>query len=288
MIVRSPRALVLAAALSSFALPVLAAAPSDDPVVAVVNGVNIKRSAVIEAQQSIPQARQAPLDQVFAPLLERLITNEVVLAEAKKQKLQDDAQVKTAIQEASNSIVERAWAGKIAKKASAEVTDAQAKTRYDELVKAGKIPEEVHVRHILVDSEDAAKAVLNDLKTVPFETEAKAKSKDPSAKTNGGDLDYVNEGSGLVPEFLEAALKLKAGETTQTPVKTQFGFHIIKADDRRMIPFDKVKDNIKDALVQEQVATAVDALKKSASVKRFNLDGSPATDGAAAPAPAKK
>lgn len=283
MIVRSPRALVLAAALSSFALPVLAASPSDDPVVAVVNGTQIHRSAVIEAQQSIPQARQAPLDQVFPPLLERLITNEVVLGEAKKQKLEDDAQVKAAIKEASNSIVERAWAGKIAKKAAAEVTDAQAKTRYDDLVKAGKMPEEVHVRHILVDSEDAAKAVLNDLKTVPFETEAKAKSKDPSAKTNGGDLDYVNEGSGLVPEFLEAALKLKAGETTQTPVKTSFGFHIIKAEDRRTIPFEKVKDNIKDALVQEQVAAAVDALKKSASVKRFNLDGTPA-DGAAAPA----
>lgn len=283
MIVRSPRALVLAAAISSFALPALAA-PSDDPVVAVVNGKDIHRSAVIEAQQSIPQARQAPLDQVFEPLLERLITNEVVLAEARKEKIEDEAQVKAAIKEASNSIVERAWAGKIAKKASAEITDAQAKTRYDELVKAGKIPEEVHVKHILVDSEDAAKAVLNDLKTVPFETEAKAKSKDPSAKTNGGDLDYVNEGSGLVPEFLEAALKLKAGETTQTPVKTQFGYHIIKAEDRRTIPFEKVKENIKEALVQEQVAAAVDALKKSASIKKFKLDGTPDTGSA----PAKK
>lgn len=286
MIVRSPRALVLAAALSSFALPALAAAPTDDPVVAVVNGTQIHRSAVIEAQQTIPQARQAPLDQVFEPLLERLITNEVVLAQAKKDKLEDDAQVKAAIKEASNSIVVRAWAQKIGKKASGEITDAQAKARYDELAKAGKIPEEVHVRHILVDSEDAAKAVMNDLKTVPFADEAKSKSKDPSAKTNGGDLDYVNEASGLVPEFLEAAMKLKAGETTTTPVKTQFGYHIIKAEDRRVIPFDKVKDNIKDALVQEQVAQAVDALRKSASVKKFKLDGTPADAAAPAPAPA--
>jgi len=281
MTIRSPRSLMLAAALSTLALPVLAA---DDPVVAVVNGKEIHRSAVIDAQQQIPQARQAPLEQVFEPLLDRMITNEVIYDQAKKQKLDDDAQVKAAFKDAQTNIMVRAWVSKVAKKADGEIPESQVKAKYDELVKAGQIPEEVKVAHILVDTEDAAKSVLNDLKTVSFADEAKAKSKDPSAKTNGGDLDYVNQGSGLVPEFLEAALKLKAGETTQTPVKTQFGYHIIKADDRRTIPYEKVKDQVKGELVQQEIAKAVDGLKKTATVKRFKLDGSPAESSAKAPA----
>jgi peptidyl-prolyl cis-trans isomerase C len=282
MSIRSPHSLMLAAVLSTLALPVLAA---DDPVVAVVNGKEIRRSAVIEAQQSIPQARQAPLEQVFEPLLDRMITNEVIYDQAKKQKLDDDAQVKAAFKDAQTNIMVRAWVSKVAKKADGEIPEAQVKAKYDELAKAGQIPEEVKVAHILVDSEDAAKSVLSDLKSgISFSEEAKAKSKDPSAKTNGGDLDYVNQGSGLVPEFLEAALKLKAGETTQTPVKTQFGYHIIKADDRRTIPYEKVKDQVKGELVQNEIAKMVEGLRKTATVKRFKLDGSPADSAAKAPA----
>src|SRR5579859_5940917 len=232
MTVRSPRALVLAAALTtSFALPVLAA--GDDPVVAVVNGKEIKRSAVIELQQSIPQARQLPLEQIYPQLLDQAVVNELILGEAKKSKLENDPKVKEAFTEAQNNILRNAW---LSKKIEGAITEPQVKARYDELLKTAQPEEQVHARHILVDSEDAAKAVLADLKAgTSFEDEAKAKSKDPSAKTNGGDLGFITKGE-TVAEFSDAAFKLKPGETTTTPVKTQFGYHIIKVDDRRMAP----------------------------------------------------
>jgi peptidyl-prolyl cis-trans isomerase C len=286
MTIRSPRSLMLAAVISSLALPALAAAPAnEDPVVAVVNGKEIRRSAVIEAQQSIPQARQMPLEQIYDQLLDQVITNELVLDQAKKQKLEDDAQVKAAFKDAQNAILRRAW---VAKKVEADITEAQVKARFEELVKTMQPQEQVHARHILVDSEDGAKAVLADLKSgISFEDEAKAKSKDPSAKTNGGDLGFITEGE-TVKEFSEVAFKMKPGEITQAPVKTQFGWHVIKVEERRMAPpptYDEAKGQVRQQLAQEDIAKVIEGLKKGAAVKRFKLDGTPAE--AAPKAPAK-
>jgi len=288
MTIRSPRSLLLAAVLSSLSLPALAAAPaSADPVVAVVNGKEIHRSEVIDAQQSIPQARQMPLEQIYDQLLDQVITNELVLDQAKKAKLEDDPQVKAAFKDAQSAILRRAW---VAKRVDSDITEPQIKARFDELVKTVQPQEQVHARHILVDSEDAAKAVLADLKSgVSFEDEAKAKSKDPSAKTNGGDLGYITEGE-TVKEFSEVAFKLKPGEITQTPVKTQFGWHVIKVEDRRMAPpptYDEAKGQVRQQLAQEDIAKVIDGLKKAATVKRFKLDGTPADASAAPKAPAK-
>jgi peptidyl-prolyl cis-trans isomerase C len=284
MTLRSPRSLMLAAVLSSLAVPALAV---DDPVVAVVNGKDIHRSAVIEAQQTIAQARQLPLDQIYDQLLDQVIVGELILDQAKKQKLEDDAQVKAAYKDAQANILKRAW---IAKKVDADITDAMVKAKYDEVIKTVQPREEVHARHILVDSEDAAKAVLADLKSgISFEDEAKAKSKDPSGKTNGGDLGYISRQE-TVKEFSDAAFNLKPGETTQTPVKTQFGWHIIKVEDRRMAPpptFDEAKGQVRQERAQADVAKVVDALKKTATIKRFKLDGSPADATPKAPPPAK-
>ena len=284
MTVRSPRALVLAAALTtSFALPVLAQNAAD-PVVAVVNGKEIKRSALVEAQMAIPQARQLPLDKIYDQLLDQVISSELILGEAKKAKAENDPKVKEAVAEAQNNIMRSFW---LNKKVESDVTEAQVKARYDELLKTAQPEEQVHARHILVDSEDAAKAVLGDLKAgTSFEDEAKAKSKDPSAKTNGGDLGFITKGE-TVPEFSEAAFKLKPGETTQTPVKSQFGWHIIKVDDRRMAPppsYEEAKPQVRQELARADAGKIVEGLKKTATIKRFNLDGSPETAPAAAPA----
>ena len=286
MTVRSPRAMVLAAALTtSFALPVLAQTAAD-PVVAVVNGKEIRRSAIVEAQMAIPQARQLPLDKIYDQLLDQVISSELILGEAKKAKLENDPKVKEAVNEAQNNILRSFW---LNKKVESDVTEVQVKAKYDELLKTAQPEEQVHARHVLVDSEDAAKAVLADLKAgTSFEDEAKAKSKDPSAKTNGGDLGYITKGE-TVPEFSEAAFKLKPGEITQVPVKTQYGWHIIKVEDRRMAPppsYDEAKNQVRQQMEQEDVIKVVDSLKKVAAVKRFKLDGTPA-DGSA-PAPAKK
>jgi len=285
MTIRSPRSLMLAAVLSSLTLPVFAAAPASDPVVATVNGKEIHRSTVIEAQQSIPQARQLPLEQIYDQLLDQVITNELVLEQAKKQKLEDDAQVKAAFKDAQDAILRRAW---VAKKVESDVTEPQVKSRFEELLKTAQPQEQVHARHILVASEDAAKAVLADLKSgVAFEDEAKAKTTEPQGKTNGGDLGYFTREE-MVKEFSDVAFTLKPGEVSQTPVKTNFGFHIIKVEDRRMAPlptYDEAKGQVRQQLAQEDIAKVVDSLKKGAAVKRFKLDGTPAE--APKPAPAK-
>jgi peptidyl-prolyl cis-trans isomerase C len=273
MIHRNLRVAALAAFMSAVAMPVLAA--DADPVVASVNGKEIHKSAILEAQQAIPQLRQMPLEMVYEQLLDHVVTAQILLDQAKKQKLEDDPQVKAAFKEAQARILQQAY---LAKRVDGDISEAALRKRYEELKTTTPPKEEVKVRHILVDTEEAAKAVIADLKSgTSFEDEAKAKTKDPSGAANGGDLGYVGKGD-TVPEFSDAAFKLKPGEITETPVKTQFGWHVIKAEDRRTAPtpsFEEAAPSIKNELAQKDVQKVIDGLKKSAQVKKFNIDGSP-------------
>lgn len=248
------------------------------PVVALVNGKEIRLSTLIALQQSHPQLRQQPLEANYEKILENTIIASLVLDQAKTAKMESDPIVKKQVQEAQNEIMQQAW---IRKKVESDITEAAIKSRFDEVVKNWQPREEVRARHILVETEDAAKAVISDLKAgISFEDEAKAKSKDPSAKKSGGDIGYIAKDEGVVPEFAEAAFKLKSGEVTQTPVKTQFGWHIIKAEDRRMAPpptFEEAHDTLRSQLAQEDIQKIVGNLQKSATIKRFKPDGSPLT-----------
>jgi peptidyl-prolyl cis-trans isomerase C len=284
MIKSTLRAALLAAVTSAVAVPVLAA--DADPVVATINGKEIHRSAIVQAQQAIPQLRQMPLEMVYAQLLDHVVTAQLLLDQARQQKLDDDAQVKAAVEESHNRILEQAY---ISKRIDADITEDAIKQRYEDVKKNTAPKEEVKVRHILVDSEDAAKKVLADLKSgTKFEDEAKAKTKDPSGTANGGDLGYIGKGD-TVPEFADAAFKLKPGEVSKTPVKTQFGWHIIKVEDRRMAPppsYDEAKGEIRNELAQQDVQKIIDGLKSQAKIEKFNADGTPMTDKpAAAPKP---
>lgn len=273
MIHRNLRVAALAALLAGVAMPVLAA--DADPVVASVNGKEIHRSTLLDAQQAIPQLRQMPLEMVYEQLLDHVVTAQLLLDQAKKQKLEDDPQVKAAFKDAQARILQQAY---LAKRVDSDISEDAMKKRYEELKKTSQPKEEVKVRHILVDSEEAAKTVIADLKSgIKFEDEAKAKTKDPSGTSNGGDLGYIGKGD-TVPEFADAAFKLKPGEITETPVKTQFGWHVIKVEDHRMAPppsYEESKGAIKNELAQQDVQKVIDGLKKSAQVKKFNIDGSP-------------
>ncbi|MFA7429589.1 MAG: peptidylprolyl isomerase, partial [Rhodospirillaceae bacterium] len=130
--------------------------------------------------------------------------------------------------------------------------------------------------HILVDSEDAAKAIITDLKKGgDFAAIAKEKSSDPGA-ANGGDLGWFTKGT-MVPEFAEAAYALKPGAITEAPVKTQFGWHIIKVEDRRKAEpptFDEAKEDLRAQMAEEAVTEVLAGLRKDAKVETFALDGS--------------
>ncbi|HIJ62647.1 MAG TPA: parvulin peptidyl-prolyl isomerase [Rhodospirillaceae bacterium] len=266
----------LAAVLTAIALPALAAGA--DPVVATVNGKEIHRSTLVEMQQSIAQLRQVPLEMVYDQLLDHVITGQLLLEQAKKLNLESDPEVKAQVKEAQQQILQQAY---LKRRVDADITEDQIKRQFEEMKKTQPPKEEVKARHILVNSEDEAKAVIADLKAgTAFEEEAKAKTIDPSGKSNGGDLGYIGKEE-TVPEFSEAAFKLKNGEFTQTPVKTQFGWHVIRVEDRRTAPppsYEQAKPQIKNQLAQQDLQKVIEGLQKSAQISRFKADGSPASE----------
>jgi peptidyl-prolyl cis-trans isomerase C len=137
--------------------------------------------------------------------------------------------------------------------------------------------EEVHARHILVGSEAEARDIIKQLDAgADFAELAKAKSTDPSAKTNGGDLGYFRRDA-MVPEFAEAAFTIKPGTIDQEPVKTQFGWHVIKVEDRRQTvpPFAEKEPELREQVAREIVTALVASARSGAKIERFNLDGTP-------------
>jgi peptidyl-prolyl cis-trans isomerase C len=150
------------------------------------------------------------------------------------------------------------------------VSDADVKARYDELVKQNGGGKELHLHHILVDNEQQAKDLIAKIKGgASFEDLAKQYSKDPGSGKNGGDLDWSSP-SAYVPEFGAAAEKLKKGEVTAEPVKTQFGWHIIRMDDSRDVappPLEQVKQQISQQIQQEKLQAFEEDLKKKAVIK---------------------
>jgi len=149
------------------------------------------------------------------------------------------------------------------------VSDADIKAEYDKFV-AGNSGKEYRARHILVEKEEQAKAIIASLKKGgKFEDIAKKQSKDPGSGANGGDLDWANPNS-FVKEFSQAMVELKKGQVTDKPVKTQFGFHIIRLDDTRESPvpkFDEVKAQIAQQLQQGKLAEYQQGLREKAKIE---------------------
>ncbi|MBY0431337.1 MAG: peptidylprolyl isomerase [Rhodospirillales bacterium] len=268
------RAAALALAIAIGAAPVLAADAAKDPVVAVVNGKDIHKSKLVETQRALPPLRQVPMEAVYDQLLEHVINSQILLTEARKANLQDDPDVKKKLKEIEEQLVQNAF---LKKKIDGQITDESMKASYDQTVKGMPPREEVKARHILVDKEDAAKEIIGQLKSgASFEDLAKSKSADPAGQ-NGGDLGYFAK-EDMVPAFSEAAFALKPGQITETPVKTQFGWHVIKVEDRRTAPppkFEEVKDQIRSQMTEDAALKVVGELRSKAEVKRFNADGTP-------------
>ena len=158
--------------------------------------------------------------------------------------------------------------------------DAEVKARYEAEAKKLANIEQIKARHILVKTEDGAKAIIAELKGGgDFAELAKKKSTGPSA-TDGGDLGFFGKGQ-MVPAFEKAAYALNAGAFSETPVKTQFGWHVIKVEERKKadIPsFEEMEPAIRDRLSQDAGSAYIMKLRKEAKITRFNADGSPRKD----------
>ncbi len=262
-------------------------AQDKDPVVARVNGVDIRESDIAFAEEEIGgNMPSIPPEQKRDYLVNYLVDVIVLSQAAEKQKLDDRPDVKHRLAFDHNRLLMEALlqdAGKAA------LSDEAEHKLYDEAIKQVKAEEEVHARHILVVSEDEAKAILAQLKGgADFIVLAKEKSKDPGSAESGGDLGYFTKEQ-MVPEFAEVAFKLGKGELSD-PVKTQFGWHIIKVEDRRTKPtptFEQVKPQIENYIAHRAQAELVENLRKSANVER--LDKPPTPDASLnPPAPTKK
>jgi peptidyl-prolyl cis-trans isomerase C len=261
-------------------------AQDKDPLVARVNGVDIHESDITFAEEEIGgNVPNVPPDQKRDYLINYLVDVIVLSQAAEQQKIADRPDVKHRLVFDRNRLLMESLLQDTGKTA---LSDDEEHKVYDEAIKQVKNEEEVHARHILVPTEDEAKAILADLKKgADFATVAKEKSKDPGA-AEGGDLGYFTRDQ-MVPEFAEVAFKLDKGQLSD-PVKTQFGWHIIKVEDKRVKPtptFEQVKPQIENYIAHRAQAQMVESLRKTATIER--LDKPAAPDPSLNPAaPAKK
>jgi peptidyl-prolyl cis-trans isomerase C len=263
-------------------------APAKDPVVAVVNGQQIHLSDVEIAQQSLPQQyRNMPLAAVFPALLDRMVDSKLVEQDGRTNKVTDDPAFKKRLAFVEDQVVQDFW---LQKQIAEKVTPEKMKQAYEEKVKNMPAEDEVHARHILVATEPEAKAIIADLKKgAAFDKLAKEKSTDKASGAEGGDLGWFKK-TDMVKEFADAAFALKKGELSQTPVKTQFGYHVIKVEDRRKAPppsFEELSGQIHQDLARETVTAMLNKLRADAKVEKFNIDGSAPAPAAPAAKPAK-
>ncbi|UKJ73691.1 peptidylprolyl isomerase [Azospirillum brasilense] len=270
-----------------------APAPAEaDPVVARVNGEAVHRSDVQRmVAQLPPQVQQMPLEMIYPAVIEQLVNSKLVAEAGYKANLAGTPEVKDEIKRAEERAVQRAY---IQKEVQSRITPAKLDEAYQAFLKQNPAQEEVKAAHILVEKEDEAKAIIAQLKKGgDFAKLAKEKSKDPVAAEQGGDLGYFTKDT-MVEPFADAAFAMKKGEVSKEPVKTQFGWHIIKVEDKRTQPqpsLDEVKPQLEQQLSKDIVTNVVDDLRKVAKVETFQLDGSPmpkeepATDAPAQSAP---
>jgi peptidyl-prolyl cis-trans isomerase C len=270
----------------AFAVPTVRA-QQGDPVVAKVNGTDIRESDLAMAEEDLGGNLPQMSPEQKRDYLVQFVTDMTLVAKAAEaKKLADSDEFK---RKAAYTRTKLLMESLLATEAKAAVTEAAMRKVYDDAIGQIKKEPEVRARHILVENEDEAKAVLAELKKgADFAELAKSKSKDPGS-ADGGDLGYFTKDQ-MVPEFSEVAFKLEKGQLSD-PVKSQFGWHIIKVEDKREREppaFDKVKEQLETFLVRKSQSELITKLRAEAKIEKMAAPAAPAPAAPAAPAPAQK
>src|SRR6516165_9934383 len=246
-----------------------APASGPDPVIARVNGVDIKQSDLALAEEDVgadmqtvsPDAKRDHLISYLADII-------MVTQAADKKNVADNPDFKRRLAFLRNKLL---MGFELQEEAKAAISDEALHQTYDDAVRSSGGQEEVRARHILVEKEDDAKAILEELKAGgDFAALAKEKSKDPGA-ADGGDLGYFTKDQ-MVPEFAEVAFKMYPGQLSN-PVKTQFGWHIIKVEDKRTKQppqFEAVKGQIEAFLTRKAQTDFIAKLRQTAKIERLD------------------
>ncbi|WP_313560536.1 peptidylprolyl isomerase [Diaphorobacter nitroreducens] len=253
--------LVAAAVLGTMALPVVAQN------LAIVNGKAVPKERAEVLKQQVERSGRPVTPELENQIKEEVIAREIFMQEAQKRGLEGSADYKAQMELARQTILIRELFVDFQKNNA--VTDAEIQAEYDKFV-AANAGKEYKASHILVEKEDEAKAIIASIKKGgKFEDIAKKQSKDPGSGARGGDLDWASPSS-YVAEFTEALVKLEKGKMTQTPVKSQFGWHVIRLDDVReaQLPkLEEVKPQIAQQLQQQKLAKFQEDLRAKAKVE---------------------
>ncbi len=242
----------------------------NDVVVATIDGKNVYLSQIKAVADQIPQLADLPFDMIYPQLLQKYLTKEVIYKSAQESNVQKEPSVQLALKEAHDTIISKAY---LEKKIEELATPQKLKELYDSETKTMERSDEVHARHILVQTEKEANDILVQLEAgADFQMLANTKSLD-AENGNGGDLGYFQKNM-MIPEFGEAVFALKKGQISK-PIKTPFGWHIVLVEDRRVAPlppFESVQEqlrqifverNLQDILHQEEVKHDVKVLVPS-------------------------
>ncbi|NKC33708.1 peptidylprolyl isomerase [Falsiroseomonas selenitidurans] len=271
-----------------------APSPGADPVVARVDGAEIRLSEVqAEAQRLPEELRGMPAPTLFPLLLDQMITQKAITAAARASNLAQDPEVAARLRRAEEETLQQAL---ITRAVAPAMTEEALRARYQQEVAGRTAEEEVRARHILVPTEAEARAALAEARRdgADFAEIARRRSTGPGSR-EGGDLGFFKRAD-MIPAFAEAAFAMQPGEISATPVRTQFGWHVIKVEARRAVPpppFEEARESLRQRAFEEGVNAAVERIRAAARIERFNLDGSPQRapapsllDGAAPPAAA--
>jgi len=249
--------------------------PPPNTVVARVDGTELHLSDLEAAQQNLPpQAQKLPLEQIYPMLLDRLVDGALITEAGRKEHLEQDPELQVRLKRYEDRLIQEAYLNQAIKAAE---TEDQLKARYQTFAKDTAGREEVHAQHILVKTEDEAKSVIAELdKGADFGELAKKYSTDPSA-SSGGNLGYFGHDD-MVKAFTDAAFALSPGRYSKTPVKTEFGWHVIKVEDRRAgkpPSFEEAREQLSRELAHEIIDAKLQNLRGAAKIEEFGLDGKP-------------
>jgi peptidyl-prolyl cis-trans isomerase C len=262
-----------------------------DPVLARVNGAEIRQSDLeAELQRLPPELRAVPLQVIQPLLLDQLITQKALVAAARAAGLERDAEVAARLRRAEEETLQQAL---LMREVQPLLTEQALRARYDREAATRPQEEEIRASHILLRTEAEARTALAEVRRpgADFAEVARRRSTDPGGR-QGGDLGFFKRGD-MIAEFEQAAFALQPGQISANPVRTQFGWHIIRLEERRRVPaisFEDSREQLRQAAFEEGVNAAVERIRAAARIER--LDGGGARppsllDGAAPPAPAE-
>ncbi len=269
-----------------------ASAAQADPLLARVDGLEIRQSDLEAELRRLPdELRSVPANMLRPLLLDQIITQKALVAAARASGLDRDSEVQARLRRAEEETLQQAL---LLREVQPLLTEEALRSRYQREVLSRPAAEEVRARHILVPTEQEARAALAEVRRpgTDFAEVARRRSTGPGAR-EGGDLGFFKRGD-MIPEFEQVAFTLQPGQIAENPVRTQFGWHVIKVEERRAMPqpsFEESREQLRQQVFEDGVNAAVERIRNAAQVERMPGGEAPRgpslLDGASPPPPAQ-